>query len=345
MNDGIESNRGGVTGDAEFDEFNEGADVTVGDAEGSAKKEPAAKPKTPAKPKAAAAKPAAAEAGDEGDEEKPKAGAAEAGDEAGDEGDDGDEGEGDEGEPKPRKKASERIRELNTRLRREERLRLASDERLAALEKSLQGNRGGGNAAPEIGKAPDPTDSTKYPLGHLDDRYIEDKLDWLAEQKAAQRADAVLQRQQETEQTQRAETARQELLGKVDDLASRGSELFEDFQEAVVDAGMKGDWPLSQATFEAAHEADHGAQILYDLSKDKAEAKRVSQLSPYQQTKYVLDRNAEIDAKAKPRTKPGAGEPPKTQTRGASSRTALDPATDNLDDFEKAWEADAKRTR
>jgi hypothetical protein len=42
---------------------------------------------------------------------------------------------------------------------------------------------------------------------------------------------------------------------------------------------MRGDWDLSQPTFEAAHEVDNGAQILYELSQDKKEAKRVARLS------------------------------------------------------------------
>jgi hypothetical protein len=212
---------------------------------------------------------------------------------------------------------------------------------LDALEKRLQGGGGGGKSS-EIGEAPDPNDAAKYPLGHLDDRYIEDKLEWLAETKAAGKADAVLQRQQEGEQQKQAEQAHAQLLEKVDDLSTRGSELYDDFQEAVVESGMRGDWRLDQPTFEAAHEAENGARILYELSQDKAEAKRVAALSPYGQMKFVMDRDAEISAGAKPRRIPGAGAPPATQTRGANSSTRINPATSNLDDFEKAWEADAK---
>lgn len=218
-------------------------------------------------------------------------------------------------------------------------------DRLAKLENGdLPNGKTGGNSA-DIGKAPDPQDSDKYPLGHLDDRYIEEKLDWLADQKAARQAEAVLQRQQENEQNAALTQQREELLEKVDDLASRGADVSDDFQEAVVEAGMRGDWKLSQPTFEAAHEAEHGAQILYDLSQDKREAARVAALSPYQQTKFVLEKNAELLTKSTPRTKPGAGAPPQTQTRGANSRTRINPATDNLDDFEKAWEAEAKGKR
>jgi hypothetical protein len=135
------------------------------------------------------------------------------------------------------------------------------------------------------------------------------------------------------------------LLDKVDDLSAKGSELFEDFQESVVDAGMRGDWDLSQATFEAAHEAENGAQILYDLSQDPREARRVARLSNFQQMKFVQERDAEIGTGKKGRTKPRAGEPPKNTARGANSKTSISPATDNLEDFGKAWEQDAKKAK
>jgi hypothetical protein len=350
---------GGGSGDAEFDAFEKAGNVEVGKdgietnlPEEKPEEKPAAKPKSGASGKAPREKPAAAGAkpddgaagkakgegkpgeGEDGGEAKPEDGEGE--------GDEDEEEEEEKPEKKP-KKASERIRELNARLRASERLRIADQQRLDALEKRvLQGGGDGGNGRDTGKAAPDPTDTAKYPLGHLDDRYIEDKLEWLAEEKAAARADAVLQRQQEGEQARDAEKAREALLEKVDDLSTRGSEQFDDFQEAVVEAGMRGDWRLEQPTFEAAHEAENGAQILYELSQDKKEAARVASLSPYQQMRFVMDRDAEISSKAKPRTKPKAGEPPATQTRGANSSTRINPATDNLDSFEKAWLADEK---
>jgi hypothetical protein len=211
-------------------------------------------------------------------------------------------------------------------------------ERLEKIEKGLSGENTNANQQSGIGPQPDPNDLEKYPLGHLDPDYIEDKLDWLTENKAAKQADAVLHRQQEIEQ-------QTQLLEKVDDLSTRGTELFDDFQENVVEAGMRGDWDLSQPTFEAAYEAENGVQILYELSQDTKEASRVAKLSAFQQLKYVADRDAEISKGKTPRRKPQAGEPPKNTARGANSRTQISPATDNLDDFEKAWESDAKRSR
>ncbi|MFL6544861.1 MAG: hypothetical protein ACJ8LM_06715, partial [Candidatus Udaeobacter sp.] len=202
------------------------------------------------------------------------------------------------------------------------------------------GNRGDNQDA---GKpAPDPQDTAKYPLGHLDDRYIEDKLEWLADEKAAKQAGSALQRQQEIERNEAARRQQSDILAKVDDLASKGADIADDFQEAVVESGMRGDWDLSQPTFEAAHEAEHGAQILYNLSQDPKEATRVAKLSPFQQLKYVQEKDAELAKGKRGNTKPQAGDPPKNTARGANSRTNISPATDDLDDFEKAWERDAK---
>jgi len=313
--------------DAEFAAFETSGEVEVGEANLGGDK-PQEKPPV-----------------EENQEEKP------ADENAENEGDEGD----DDGEKKPKEPKDPKESQIN-RLKREKaelarQLRQAQmapapdvAARLENLEKLLQGGKTG--VTPDTGNAaPDPTDTDKYPLGHLDDRYIEDKLEWLADQKASQKAESVLQRQQERETRQAQEQQQRELLTKVDNLAAKGTELFDDYQESVVEAGMRGDWDLSQPTFEAAHDAENGAQILYDLAQDKAEAARVAKLSPYQQLKYVMDRDTEISKAKSGRKIPKAGDPPTHTARGANSRTQINGSTDNLDDFEKAWEADAKRGR
>ena len=320
--------------EAEFAEFEASGEVEVGETN-LASAEAGDEEKSGKKAPKAAAK-----------AEKPAAEAAAGEDDSGDA--DGDIGEGDEGAKKAKAKENQINRlkrekaELARRLKDAENGDLAS--RLANIEKHLQGGKSGANSDDGT-PAPDPTDTDKYPLGHLDDRYIEDKLEWLADKKATERADAVLQRQQERDNVETAKQQQTALLEKVDDLAAKGSDLYDDFQENVVEAGMRGDWDLSQATFEAAHEAENGAQILYELSQDTKEAARVAKLSAYGQLKFVAERDAELSKGKQPRKIPKAGEPPQNTARGANSRTQISPATDNLDDFEKAWEADAKKGR
>lgn len=335
---GIETNTGG---DPDFEAFANAGDVEVGDSDASTNettdKKPAQRSGRPPREEKPAEKAPAGD--DDGDE-----------DETG-EGDDGDE---DETGDKPRKSAAqhqiERLKrekaELNRRLRSLEG-GAGSAELRARLENIERGLSGGNSGDTKTsGKpAPDPTDTAKYPLGHLDDRYIEDKLDWLADQKAAEKADSVLQRQQENERNAAVLQQQAELLDKVDELAAKGSDLYPDFQEEVVETGMRGEWKLSQPTFEAAAEADNGAQILYELSQNKREAARVAALSPYQQLKFVQERDAEIRSGKKGRTKPQAGDPPQNLARGANSKTQISPATDNLNDFEKAWKQDEAKSK
>lgn len=268
--------------------------------------------------------------------------------------DEGGEGEGDEdegGDEKPKKTAKDHQIE---RLKREKRdlmrqlreggVNVELSRRLENIETRLTGGNGGDTKTAGT-PAPDPTDTTKYPLGHLDDRYIEDKLEWLADQKAAEQADSVLQRQQERERNEAIRQHQTALLNKVDELSTKGSELYDDFQEEVVEAGMRGDWKLTETTFLAAAKREHGAQILYELAMNPAEASRVAKLDLDDQVEYVIQRNVEIASGKKGRTKPKAGEPPKNLPRGANSKTQINPATENLDDFEKQWEREAKKSR
>ncbi len=324
---GIESNQD----DAEFAEFEaagEVEDANAGIEQSDDGKKPAGKTAKEAKTGAAA------DAGDDDGE-----------DQGGDEGDE----EGDD-KPKPRKTAAEhqieRLKREKRELQRQLREGTGTDlsRRLENIERGLSTAKGGDTQ--DTGKAaPDPSDADKYPLGHLDDRYIEDKLEWLADQKASKQADTVLQRQREIEQNAAVNAQQEVLLNLVDGLSTKGSELFEDFQETVVEAGMRGDYDLQQPTFEACTEADHGAQILYDLSQDTKEARRVAKLTPYGQLKYVQEKDAEIASGKKGRTKPGAGQPPRTQSKGANSKTQISPATNDLNDFEKAWKQDAAKSK
>ena len=313
---------------SEFDDFVNSGEVEVGVKPGSEPVEEAPKPKAKAPKEEVAEEPTA--------EPEDEAGEAETGEEEGDDAD-----QDDEPKDKKKRKPSDRIRELTRQLRDKDRQMETILERLEKI--GLPAENSGDTNQPKETPAPDPTDTDKYPLGHLDDRYIEDKLEWLAEKKAAERADAVLQRQQEIEQARAQNQEREQLLVQVDDLATRGTELFDDFEDKVVKAGMRGDWMLDRPTFEAAHSATHGAEILYELSQNKDDAAWLASQPPSKQRAYVKERDAEISKTKGGRKVPKAGDPPQNLPRGANSRVQINPATDDLDDFEKAWAADAKK--
>lgn len=272
------------------------------------------------------------------------AAAAAEGDDQGDDGDQGD-GDGDDGdagdEGKPEKQTAKYIRELKKQ-RREERRELAElRQEIAALKNGgLPKGQEDGNSG-DTSKAPDPNDAAKYPLGVLDDRYIEDKIEFVAGQKSAQLLNGRLQSEREQAETARAEAEAADLRGRVDKLTDIGADKFEDFEEKVLEAGLRGDWKLTKDTFVSASEQTHGAEILYNLASDKAEAARVASLPFHQQVAYVIEKNAEIAAaKPAPRNKPQAGAPPGKTPSGRSSSNPIRPDTDNLKDFKKLWYQD-----
>lgn len=325
--------------DADFDEFQaNGGDVEVGDSNlASTKgKDGEGDPEPPKRPLTGAAK-AARDAKEAREAAAAKPDANE-GDEEGDEDEDGEEDEN----GKKRRAPSDRIRELTKRARTAER----NFDTLRAEIEALK-NPAGQKQEPQdkyaaLGPKPNPQDEAKYPLGHLDEKYVEDAMDWKVAKTAIDQADAALQRQQEQRQNQSREKEAERIQSTIETLSTKGEELHDDFRELVVDGGMKGEWDLGQPTFEAAAEVDHGATILYNLANDTKEATRVANLSARQQILYVEAQNAEIEAKTKGRKIPRAGEPAATRVRGTNGSKRIDPGTENLDDFEKAWEADAK---
>lgn len=250
-------------------------------------------------------------------------------DDTGDSGDSDEDGEGKE-PPKKKRDTGQYIRDLKKEARE---LR----QRVAALEKSpLQPKNPGGNEEITSGK-PDPSDGSKYPLGVLDDGYIEDLSEWKAEQAVSRRLNEERQRQEAQAEQQRVEKHAATLRSKVDELSAKGSEIFDDYEETVLEAGLRGDYRLTETTFTAAAESEYGSEILYALANDPAEAKRVSEMTVVQQVRYVDQKNSEIAAKKTARRKPQAGDPPSNLPRGRNSSNPIRPDTDNLDDFRKIY--------
>lgn len=271
----------------------------------------------------------AGEGDDDGDDEGDDAAAAEAA------------AEGEKPAEPKKKTAQERIREINAKLRATE-ARLESERkgweaRLERIEKGLPADKTDDTNAGQA-VAPDPTDLEKYPLGVLDDRYFEDRLKFEVAQRVEDQLASVLQREQQLDQQAESERIAQALQAQAEALASKGAEIFDDYDEVVVKAAMAGEFDLAQPTFEACAEAEHGAEILHNLASDKTEAARVAKLSPFQQTKYVLGKNAEIAGTKPPAPKPNkiprAETPPADTVRGAGARQAITPDTTDFAAFE-----------
>lgn len=242
-----------------------------------------------------------------------------------------------EGE-KPKKKgktAAERISEKTAQVHERDR-RIAELERQITVltggkvENSLQDENSGGNI-PESGTPkPDATDLQKYPLGDLDPAYVEDLTDWKVDQKI--RTD----RQRQADEVAQADLQRRrtDALGKVADITEKGLALQDDYEETVVQPFLRGELPLEEATFLAASEAEHGAEILRDLAANPIEALQIALLHPVMQKKEIEKRNAEIAARSKPRL-PQAPPPPQSQPRGTGGRFGIRGDVESIDDIEK----------
>lgn len=234
--------------------------------------------------------------------------------------------------PELRKKltAQDRIREINAKYRDEQRQNQELTSRLERLEQGLTQR-----SNYEIPEGPQKPSSSDYEFGSLDDRYIEDMIDWKAEQKTAEKFGEVSRRQLEQQAQAQTELQVRELQSKADEMALKGASLHKDYLETVVESAYRGDYPLEQATFEALALCDNGAAVLYALATNKAEAVKVSAMSPIQQAHYVFEKNAEMSKTAPRTTKASA--PPSIMLRGSSSRNGTAPDTDDLDAFEKLY--------
>jgi len=241
-------------------------------------------------------------------------------------------------QPPKKRDTAAYIRDLKRENRELKRTTQTFEQRLAAIENSPSTNKTGGDTDKATSEAPDADDATKYPLGVLDDGFIRDSIKWEAGQQVRELLESERRAQTAKAETVNAEKHVAALREKMDTLTEKGAEQFDDFEELVIEGGMRGDFNLTETTFTAAAEAANGPAILHALANDTTEAARVASLSPFQQMKYVLDQDAAIEAKKpKPRTKPAAGAPPSNVPAGRNSSAPIRADTDNLDDFRKLF--------
>lgn len=240
----------------------------------------------------------------------------------------------------PKKRAtSQYIKDLKRELREEKLKNSTFEQRLTQIENSGLPSKNSTDNSSDTSGAPDPNDASKYPLGVLDDRYIEDKIEWVADKKVAKTFDGIAQTGKAQAEQASVDAHMDSLREKMFELTDKGSELFDDFEDVVLKGGLSGTYLLSETTFTAAGEATNGPAILHALAHDKAEAKRVHAMTPFQQLKYVADKDAALSAKTQPRLKPKAGDPPQNLPRGRNSSSPLRPDTDDLNDFRKQFYA------
>lgn len=170
----------------------------------------------------------------------------------------------------------------------------ALETRLAALEavKSApltDAKDKGKDAATD--EAPDPK---KFEFGELDANYIRALARFEAKQEIAEAANK--EKTKTLTAQQQADKAKFEAAKA--EFEDAGSELYDDFEEVVMQGARDKAWPLSDTLGAVLMTSEHGAQIAYELASDPKEAKRIYELAPMAQVKWLGRREAALEVSA-----------------------------------------------
>lgn len=255
--------------------------------------------------------------------------------------------------PKPKKKSfQDRIDELTRDKRETERLAAKEKADLLARIEALEARKTE-DTKPEPKPlreqlptgAPDPDAEDEngepvYPLGEFDKQYIRDltKFTIAEEKRIADEEDA------KAAQAQLVEAAQEELKSSWLEKVEAASEELPDLREKLEDMGKAFDGvDPDYGEFLAATimSCDNGPQMMYYLSQHIDEARKIVASGPASAT-LALGRLDARFAKApvseeKPKKKVSDAPKPPASLRGSGRSHAVNPDTDDLDAFEKAF--------
>lgn len=197
-------------------------------------------------------------------------------------------------EEKPKKTVQDRINKAIKGQR-------AAERRVAALEAEnatlkagtkapLTDDKKPANNAPADG-APDPK---KFEYGELDSNYIRALARYEAKQEIADAA-----KNQQTEKlTAQQQDAKEKFEAAKAEFEDSGNELYEDFDEVVMQGARDKAWPLSDTLGAVLMTSEYGPKIAYALASDPKEAKRVFDLAPMRQVAWLGRREAALEAES-----------------------------------------------
>jgi len=245
--------------------------------------------------------------------------------------------------PKKKNEVQERINEITSKYREEQRQRLALEERIAALEVSKQDP----TPTPKIEEAkagePDPfakneDGSDKYPLGEYEPKVNKDLVSWQVSESLK-----ALNTQQEQEK------AKQESKTQADALVSEWNAKLEPARERYPDFSEKSQEFIGsiEGSIDPAYEdylsaaimnMDYGTDVLYYLASNPDEAKAIIAKGPTKATVAlgrIEAKFAEAEAeKTLARPKASKAPPPPPSNKGASAaRGVIKGDEDDLDAF------------
>jgi hypothetical protein len=245
--------------------------------------------------------------------------------------------------PKDKNDPQKRINQAVGRQRTAERALAASEARAASLEARIAALEAGNkpaltqNPAPgnDVGR-PDPS---KYQYGELDTKYISD----LARFEARQEMQAERDRDRKSNESRREQQAQTAHAAAMAEFVDKGSEIFDDFDEVVMESAKAGEWELTPVVGELILESDLGPQIAYFLATNPKEASKIAKLSPARQAAWFGQKEAELSSgKADagkgnaPAFKPSKAPPLlPNRGRGAGGAQPPSPATTDFAAFER----------
>lgn len=250
-------------------------------------------------------------------------------------------------QPKKKNRYQERINELNGKYREEQRQREALEARLKALEEKQQDtSKPAVEQTADEGTAPKPDDKNedgtdKYPLGEFDPSYIraltrhtlDEERKALAAQSEQERQQAEAARAQETLQTEWNEKL-VDARERYPDFNEKGQELISSFD------GI--DEAYGEYLTTTIMEMDHGTDVLYYLANNPDEARAIVASGARKATIAlggIEAKFADVEAQkqlARPKVS-NAPTPPPRNKGSAPAKVKVDPATDDLDAFEREF--------
>lgn len=249
-------------------------------------------------------------------------------------------------QPKKRNRAQERIEELNSKFREEERQRKALEDQIAELKARLDKKDDDSAPAEKPAetpglKAPNPDEENedgtlKYPLGEFDPAYIRDTMQHILkeEQIARERAD------KEKAENDRLTAQLQELQSEWNTKLDTARERYPDFQEKgqrLVDSFAGIDEGYGEYLSTTLMSMEYGADVLYYLANNPEEAVEIVNSGPTRATIALGRLEAKLSGdttKTESRPKTSKAPPPPPINKGSSAaRIEIAPDTDDLDAF------------
>lgn len=127
--------------------------------------------------------------------------------------------------------------------------------------------------------------------------------------------------------------------------AATAKEKYPDFDDRVIAAAAKGEWPCSQIVSLGIKTSEVGADIAYHLATNVEEAKRIDALSPIEQARELgkLEGRFAQDPAPQRKIATDAPEPPPARARGAGGQFAVDDDTTDFAAFEAKHGSKARR--